>query len=283
MSKLRWAAIVLILILLGVAARLYAVHPPQPPSPPTSISSQIYIPQVSNTGLQVISPAKVASLAYNGDLVDYEKGQTFATSEKGTGHAELGFPGQVEVYLAPNTQIQLRDPSDEGAKVEILLERGLLVVKLPDSFPPDQRFMVVSPEGAQVWINSSMVGVQYDAAQHELYADCLKGQCGYLDSNGNQTLPVNSHVALIGMQVQSAGAGTHNEFWQFAPDLVAAPTAIPSATPNLAATQSCRYFTSLGLSCASGFPTLTITPSPTPNIGATLTCRRFESLGTPCP
>ncbi len=156
-------------------------------------------------------------------------------------------------------------------------------MQLPDAFPANQRLAVESPEGAQVWVSGSTMGVQYDPSTHELYADCLQGQCGYVDANGSESLSEGSHISLNGMTVLSSGPGARSELWQFAPDIVEAPTLVPSATPNLAATQSCRYFASLGLSCASGFPTATITASPTPNLAATQACRRSLNLGTPCP
>ena len=250
---------------------------------PTGIANQIYVSQVSDTSLRVLSADKAASTASDGDLLDFKSGETLTTTETGTGYAYFGFPGQVEVYMASATGIGIRNPADERTKIDVLLNHGSLLVKLPSAFPADQRFLVETPDGAQVWLGSSMMGLQYDSVKHELYVDCLQHLCGYLDGTTSKPLSEGSHVTLNGTKVISTGAGTRNELWQFVPDLVTAPTPIPSATPNLAATQQCRYLTSLGLSCLAGFPTATIVPTTTPNAGATLTCRYYKSLGTPCP
>jgi hypothetical protein len=253
------------------------------PPPPTIIANQIYVSQVSNTSLKFVSAEKVASQSTDGDLLDAKGGETFTTSDTGTGYAYFRFPGQVEVYLAGGSQLLIKDPTDERTRSDIVLIQGSLLVILPGTFPADQRFMVESAEGAQAWVTGSMMGAQYDPQKHELYVDCLQDHCAYTDNAGSQPLSQGSHVTLNGNRVVSGGLGTRNELWQFVRYIVAAPTLVPSPIPNLAATQACRYFTSLGLSCETGFPTATITPSPTPNLGATQTCRRDLSLGTPCP
>ena len=280
----RWISIgILVLIGVLVAGGIVIFRRSSTPPPPTIIANQIYVSQVSNTSLQFVSAEKVTSQSTDGDLLDAKGGETFTTSDTGTGYAYFRFPGQVEVYLAGGSQLLIKDPADERTRTDIVLNRGSLLVILPGTFPADQRFLVESAEGAQAWVTGSMMGAQYDPQSHQLYVDCLQDRCGYTDKTTSQPLPQGSHVILNGTSVVSSGIGTRNELWQFVRYIVAAPTLVPSPIPNLAATQACRYFTSLGLSCETGFPTATITPSPTPNLGATQTCRRDISLGTPCP
>jgi hypothetical protein len=225
-------------------------------------------------------------------MIDFRSGESLSTADTGYGYVHLGFPGQVDVYLASGTGTILKDSADERVSIDMLLTRGWWLAELPKTFSANQRVAVESPEGAQAWVSGnnagtqsvgSMMGVQYLSGTQELYVDCLRGECGYKDAAGSHPLPEGSHVALSGMAVLSAGPGNRSELWQFVPNLVSVPTLVPSATPNLAATQSCRYFTSLGLSCESGFPTATITPSPTVDAAATQRCARSQKLGTPCP
>jgi hypothetical protein len=283
MSRWRGIAILSVVILLAVAGWLVIPRPPSHPPLPTVFANQIYVSQVSNTTLQVVSANNAASPASDGDLLEFKSGETLATAETGTGYAYFGFPGQAEVYMASSTGIGIRNPGDERTKIDVLLDHGSLLVKLPSAFPADQRFLVETPDGAQVWLGSSMMGLQYDRVKHELYVDCLQDLCGYMDGTTSKPLSEGTHVTLNGTKVISTGPGTRNELWQFVPDLIPAPTPIPSATPNLAATQACRYLLSVGLDCLAGFPTATIVPTTTPNAGATQTCRYYKSLGTPCP
>ncbi len=280
MRRWTWITALLLVILLAAAV---GCQPSSPTGQPTSVGSQIFVSEISNTVLQVISPQKAASQPNKGDMIDFLSGESLSTAETGYGYVQLGFPGHVDIYLSSGTETALRKSDDERVKIDLLLAGGWLLVSLPDSFPADQRVVVESPEGAQVWASGSLLGAQYISGAHELYVDCLKGQCGYTDATGSHTLPEGSHVSLNGRTLLSAAPGNRSELWQFVPNMITAPTLVPSATPNLAATQSCRYFTSLGLSCTGGFPTATITPSPTPNLAATQECRRDLRLGTPCP
>ncbi len=276
----RWAWIAPLLVMLLMAA---AGCSPSTPGTPISAGSRIHVTKISNTVLQVLSAGKVASQPASGEWIDSVGGESLSTAETGYGYVQLGFPEQVDLYLASGTETSLKHPADERVSLDVLLTGGWLLASLPDSFPADQRVVVESPEGGQAWISGSMLGAQYLSSTHELYVDCLKGQCGYTDGTGGHSLPEGSHVSLNGRTLLNTGPGNHNELWQFVPNLVAAPTVAPSATPNVAATQSCRYFMSLGLSCTGGFPTLTATPSATPNAAATQECWRHQKLGTPCP
>ncbi len=296
MKRWAWIAVLVVVILFLGAAAGCLLRPPSQGAEPTSIANQIYVSEVSSTVLQVLSSEKVASQPLKGDLVEFKSGVSLSTAETGYGHVELGFPGQVDIYLASGTETMLRDSADERVSIEILLTRGWLLARLPQTFSATSRVVVDSPEGAQAWasgsavgaqFSSSILGAQYLSVTHELYVDCLKGQCGYTDSLGNHILPEGSHVSLNGKTVLSTGPGTRSELWQFVPSMVEAPTLIPSVTPNVAETQSCRYFLSLGLTCEGGFPTATITPTPTltptPNWAATQQCIHDQRLGTPCP
>ncbi len=290
MKRWAWIAVlvvVLILVAWGCSAR---------PTPPPSAVNQIYVLQVSNTILQALSPEKAASQPLKGDLIDFKAGESLSTAETGYGYVQLGFPGKVDIYLASGTETLLRDAADERDRIDVLLTRGWWLASLPETFGANERVVVESPDGAQAWasgsavgtqFSASVIGAQYIAPMHELYVDCLKGQCGYSDSLGNHILPEGSHVSLNGKTMLSTGPGTRSELWQFAPNMIEAPTLIPSATPNVAETQSCRYFKSLGLSCEGGFPTATTTPTPTltptPNWAATQMCNQGRKLGTPCP
>ena len=293
MRRWGWIAVLVLAILIVVVTGLYVLRSLSAPSSQgIAITDQIYVSQVSNTVLQALSAEKAASQPSTGDMIDFRGGETLSTAETGYGYVQLGFPGQVEVYLASGTETILKDPADERISIDMLLTRGWVLARLPQTFSASQRVVVGSPEGAQVWASGSaagalvapsVIGAQYLSATHELYVDCLKGQCGYTDGLGSHVLPEGSHVSLNGKTLLSGGPGNRSELWQFVPNMIAAPTLIPSATPNLAATQSCRYFTSLGLPCDTGFPTLTITPSATPNAAATQHCARSRKLGTPCP
>jgi hypothetical protein len=242
--------------------------------------------------LQVLSAEKAASQPNTGDMFAYKGGESLSTAETGYGYVQLGFPGQIEVYLASSTETLLRTSTDERVSAEMLLTRGWLLVRTPNTLAASQRILIDSPEGAQAWVSGSasgtapspsVMGAQYMLATHELYVDCIKGQCGYTDSLGSHILQEGSHVSLNGKTLLSGGPGNRGELWQFVPNMVTAPTLVPSATPNLGATQACRYFTSLGLSCDSGFPTPTASPIATPNEAATQQCNRSQQLGTPCP
>jgi len=283
MSELRRLGIPILLVLILLAASFAAACTSAVTVAPTGIADQVYISEISNTVLQVTSPDKSVVQPVKGDLAPAQNGTAFSTADTGTGYVRLGFPGQATVFMASGTDMVIKDPADEQTAIHLELDGGSLLAELPDSFPAGQRLAVDSPEGARVWITASMIGVQYDPSTHELYADCLKGHCGYTDAQGNHPLAEGAHVALNGNRVLDSGPGIRSELWQYIPNIVAPPTAVPSVTPNLAGTQACRYFTSLGLSCEGGFPTITTTPSPTPNYEATQACRRSQNLGTPCP
>lgn len=283
MRRRRSTAILLLLVIFGAAAWLLVSCRPSSPTTPTGVAQQIYVSQVSNTVLQLLSADKKNSQPSSGDLVDFQGGETFSAADTGDGYVQLGFPGHVDVYLASGTEMLLKSPPDEQTNADIVLNRGQLLVRLPNTFPADKRFAVEGPSGGQVWESSSLMGVQYDLASGQIYMDCLEGQCGYADSAGAHSLPAGSHVTLNGKNTVDVGPGNRAELWQFVPGLVTAPTPVPSETPNLAATQRCMYFKSLGLSCEGGFPTVTITPSPTANAAATQACARSQKLGTPCP
>lgn len=285
----RWARVAVLFLMAGGLILLGACRPT---APPTSLADQIYVSQVANTVLQVLSPEKVASQPTTGDWIDSKSGESLSTADTGYGFVHLSFPGKVNVYLASGTGTILKDAANEQISIDMLLTRGWWLAELPETFSATTRVAVESPEGAQAWVSGtlagtqqagSMMGVQYLSATHELYVDCLRGECGYMDGTGSHSLPEGSHISLNGKTALSNGPGNRGELWQFVPNLVSVPTPIPSATPNLAATQACMYFTSLGLSCKSGFPTLTITPSPTLDAAATQECWRNQKLGTPCP
>jgi PPM family protein phosphatase len=223
---------------------------PPPLAPlPTILQDQIFISQIWNTSLQILSTDNISSQPSQGDLLDFKSGETITTTGGNEGYAYIGFPGQVEVYLAGGTEIFIKDPNDTQTKFDIVLNHGSILVNLPPTFPAGQRFLVETPTGSQAWISGSMIGLQYDPSTFKLYVDCLQDICGYLENALSQSLPQGSHIVLIGMKVISIGPGTRNELWQFIPDLVPTPTLTPSATPNVAATQACRYYQSLGTPC----------------------------------
>ncbi len=244
-SALPIGAVVLAFAFLALTLLPRILNPPSPPAPPlpTISVNQIYISKVWNTTLQARSVDNNTTKLSDDTPIDFNSGETLTTSGNGNGYAAIGFPGQVELYLADGTEILTKDSLD------IILNQGMLLVKLPNTFNKDQHFIVETSYGSQAWISGSIMGLQYDPLKHELYFDCLEGTCGYLENSLNQSLPQGSHVVLNGAEVISTGSGTRNELWQFIPDLIPTPTVTPSATPNIAATQACRYYKSLGTPC----------------------------------
>ncbi len=290
----RWISIVILVlaILVVVAGGALVSIILNPRATPTPMANLIYLSDLSGTALEVAPPGEEVWQPNKGDMIQSKIGQTFSTTDTGYGHVHLGFPGQVDIYLASSTQILLKESADERTHTDLLLTHGWLIAKLPNTFPAGQRLVVENPEGARVWASGTeagdqyivaTIGVQYLPAAGELYVDCLKGQCGYVDASGEHPLSEGSHVTLKGNTVLTTGPGIRSELWQFVSNMVSTPTPVPSQTPDVAATQACQLLLSMGQSCDTGFPTLTITPSPTLDIIATQECKRQQSLGTPCP
>jgi hypothetical protein len=214
--------------------------PPPPPSLPTITGNQIYIAQIWHVTLSSMSSTGASQSVNAGSLLNFENGETIQT-DNGDGYAYLGFPGQAQLYLGRGTQIVLKDVS---AQFEILLNQGWVLIN-----QPGRKFLVDTPTGAQVWVSGSMMGLHFDPTTNELYVDCLQDQC-YV-AGLNQPFPEGYHMDLRAGQVGSPEVGTHNEYWQFVPDLVATPTSTPTptATPNIKATQACQYYQNQGTPC----------------------------------
>lgn len=235
------AAIALIVVFIGVAVLFPAIQPtPVLPTLPPVTGSQIYVAQLFNLSLNGISPT-TGSLpsVNNGSFLKFELNETLQTSNgQGYAYAYLGFPGQAQVYLAGNTEITLKTISD--TQFEILLNHGSILIN-----KPGRRFSVDAPDGAQVWVSASMMGLKFDVSTQELYVDCLEDKCGV--TGLDMSFPQGNHIVLQGNQVSSPAPGTHNEYWQFVPNLVATPTPTitPTATANSEATQACEYNKSL--------------------------------------
>jgi protein phosphatase len=224
---------------LTILSRLTRTPPSIPTLPPVS-ENQVYIAQVWNLSLQVISPNGSSQVVQPGTPMDFKSGEAFQTTN-GSGYVYIGLPGQAQLYLGGNTEIILNGIS--SAEFDILLNQGWLLVN-----QPGRKFLVTTPDGSQAWVSGSMMGLQYNATAQELYIDCLQDMCWV---SANQPLPAGFHALLKGNQVVSSGPGTQNELWQFVPNLVATPTSTPSptVTPNIEATQACNYYQSLGTPC----------------------------------
>ncbi len=115
MRRWTWIAILLLLVLFVVAARLLVFRPSSTTGQPTGIADQIYVSQLSNTVLQFLSAEKAASQPSKGDLLDFKSGESFSTAETGNGYVQLGFPGQAVVYQASGTEMLLKLPPMNGS------------------------------------------------------------------------------------------------------------------------------------------------------------------------
>ncbi len=243
--------IIVAVLVVGILGLVLATHvnstPPPPPPLPTVTGNQVYIAQIWNLTLTTQSTNGSSQSPQTGSLLSFENGEIIQTTGGSrNGYAYLGFPGQAQLYLAGDTSITLKGMTD--AQFEILLNRGWILLN-----QPGRKFLIDTPNGAQAWITGSMMGLHYDVSLQELYVDCIQDVCGI--GGSDNPLLEGSHALLQGNQIISTGIGNHNEYWQFVPNLVATPTSTstitmtPSATPNLKATQSCRYYQSLGTPC----------------------------------
>src|SRR5512142_2710015 len=116
----RWGWIVVLpLVILSILSA--GCSSATPSAQPTPTGSQIFIAEISNTVLQVVSPDKAPSQPGTGDSIDFANGVSLSTAETGYGYVRLKFPAQVDAYLASGTTMRLRNPAEERVSVDMLL------------------------------------------------------------------------------------------------------------------------------------------------------------------
>ncbi len=245
-------AVLLGLALIVGAVWLFTTGPlaasPAATLPPVR-QDQIYILRVSKTTMNVLGSDGSPVSAASGEMLTFVPGQTVRVADSASGYVQMIFPGQAEVFFAPGTEVTLLTSDAFGVRVQ--LEKGRLLVRLPDDFPVGRRFVVQNAFDAAAWVSGSLMGVEEDTTFNRLYVDCLEHECWFSNGASEQRLPGGYH-----WDGSSAGSlpGTDAALWEFAPDEVAAPTATFAFTPSSTFTPEPN---------ATKLPTTTSTKRPT--------------------
>jgi protein phosphatase len=190
-----------------------------------------------------------------GDLLDFKIGTVIQTGNGENGFIRLGFSNQIAVYLAEDSVIELVDQNDKQTTIQ--LNRGRIIVELPEAIPQGKAFIVKSEFEEYAKIEGSMMGVLSDPETGFMRIDCLEGTC-YYSADGLNWEPFEEgwHV-----EQQESYPGTMNELWVFVPLLVATPTAsiIPTEEPTELPTPT---FMLSGQDGTTPLPGPTQTPAP---------------------
>ncbi|MBP9589264.1 MAG: protein phosphatase 2C domain-containing protein [Bacteroidales bacterium] len=222
-----------------------------------------------------------------GDLIDFKSGTIMQTGTGAEGFIRLGFSNQAAVYLAENTEIVLDTLNDTETIIQ--LNKGRIVVQLPEGSSQGKSFRVKSTDGSQAKIIGSIMGVIYDSETSYFRMDCFEGTCySSTDDEVWDSISVGWHIILSPLEQREKSIGTLNEFWVFVPQLIPTPTAIiiPTEEPTMLPSEK---FTPAGQDFytpqpgytqpahAISTPTFTVTVT-TPTNTATITTSAFPVL-----
>jgi serine/threonine protein kinase len=216
----------LVLALIGGASWLFtrgplaAVHPTS--TLPSVKQGQIYIMHISGTTLNTAGSGGTPVSLSSGESLDFVSGRRINVADSASGYVQLIFPGQAEVFFSPGTEITLISSNSSG--VVLQLDKGRILIRLPDDFPIGRKFVFRNAFGASAWVSGSLMGVKEETTQNWLYVDCFEHECWVSNGTSEQHLPAGYHATLNGSSMNPQ-LGTDTTLWEFAPDMVASPTA----------------------------------------------------------
>jgi hypothetical protein len=216
--------IFLLLILVGGGTWLFTSGPmarhPTATLPPIA-QDQIYILNVSKTTLSAQDSSGNLTTVSTGKMIDFVPGTLIRVDDTADGYARLVFPGQAEAFFAPGAEATLL--SSDATGILLRLERGKMLVHLPEDFPGGRKFTVQNSSGALAWVSGSLMGVEQDLINDWLYVDCLEHECWVSNGISEKLLSVGQHAALDDSFTLPED-GINFDLWNFAPDLILAPT-----------------------------------------------------------
>ncbi|MGE5249451.1 MAG: hypothetical protein ACM3QS_04480 [Bacteroidota bacterium] len=217
--------IILLWVVFGRARRVPAL-----PSPQLS-QHQVYIAQIKDLDFQFFAQPGLLRKLGTGDFVDFVPGAVLRTG-KATGYVFIGLPGRAELFMAPESEIQL--VSSDSTGVVIQLNAGRAILSLPADFPSGRSFTVLSAAGARTWISGSGMCLSYQSSRGLLRMDCLEDRCFY-EGPKERAIPAGYHVIFTGKAVTEVGPGLQPEECGFVPGMVPLPTATVIASPTVGA------------------------------------------------
>lgn len=162
---------------------------------------------------------------YRGQSLEFAPGRTVVTGADPNHYATLDLPAGARVFLGQDTEVELAEASERG--VSLTLNRGRMMVLLPDGFPIDMRFVVTAPNGAATRVSGSLMGVLFDPGTGTLLASCLEGHCWAATPQGESPINVGETVLVDSAMTVDRRPGTMNELWIFSPGIVPFPTPVP--------------------------------------------------------
>lgn len=264
------AALAVIALIFIINANKQKVIEIYVPTLPPIEFGQILVTNKLNLELSADNNGKLINNIREGDFLDLVIG-TIITSSAEEGYARLGFPNQSSVFLANNTEIQLT--GDEDTINNLQIDRGRLIVQIPEKNAEKSQVEVISPNNDSVMIKGSVMGVSYDPLTGIFYIDCLSGDCYYLESNNWTKFGAGTHVMFNYGTFQEVSAGIRNELWQFVPNMIATPTmthtitatSTPTKTPKIVFNTKTPTLTQTNIPSARKSPTITYTATKIPS------------------
>lgn len=221
-------ALVLGLILLAVYVPRLRQPPAAPTLPPIEISQdQAYISEVQDTALEFIPNGSEPRAAAAGEFIDFVPGAVLRTGPSETGYIFVGLPGRAELFIAPNSEVQMVSSDTTG--VVLQLQAGRLIINLQDDFPQERRLTVYSSSWARTWVSSSAMCLWYEPETEIFNLDCVADSCGY-DDGEEKIIEAGYHVQFAGAELSSVAPGIQPAMCQFVPGLV--PPSTPTVTPS---------------------------------------------------